>query len=303
MPTPPEVDRAAASEQAIRARRARATLKQQIAAGSTEPRAVLAAATQDAHGPEGTLRVPDFLRAIPGIGATKVERILGELAIAPVKRLGGLGIRQRAALESFLLSREQWATKRRGRLIVLAGPTAVGKGTVASYIRAHHPEVDLSVSATTRTPRPGEVDGTHYFFVSDAEFDRLVADDELLEWATVHNSHRYGTPRGPVEQALNTGTSVLLEIDIQGARRVREAIPEAQLVFLLPPSWEELVRRLTTRGTETAEEQARRLETARIELAAAGEFDHQLVNDDVARAAQKVVDLVAISRPQDATTQ
>jgi guanylate kinase len=180
----------------------------------------------------------------------------------------------------------------RGRLTVLAGPTAVGKGTVAAYVREHHPDVWISVSATTRRPRPGEVHGRHYWFVSDAEFDRMVADDELLEWAVVHGTARYGTPRRPVAQALATGRPALLEIDLQGARQVRQRMPEALFVFLKPPSWEELVRRLVGRGTETPEERARRLETAREELAAETEFDATVVNTEVHLAAEELVALM-----------
>jgi guanylate kinase len=180
----------------------------------------------------------------------------------------------------------------RGRLTVLAGPTAVGKGTVAAYVRQHHPEVWISVSATTRPPRPGEIHGRHYWFVTDAEFDRMIADDELLEWAVVHRAARYGTPRRPVLEALAAGRPALLEIDLQGARQVRQKMPDAHFVFLKPPSWEELVRRLVGRGTESAEERARRLETAREELAAEPEFDATVVNTDVSRAADELVGLM-----------
>ena len=180
------------------------------------------------------------------------------------------------------------------RLVVLAGPTAVGKGTVAAAVREHHPEVWISVSATTRSPRPGEVDGRHYHFVTDAEFDRLVADDEMLEWAVVHGRARYGTPRRPVEEALAAGRPALLEIDLQGARQVRERMPSAVFCFLKPPSWEELVRRLVGRGTESAEERERRLATAREELAAEPEFDVTIVNHEVREAAEQ---LVALMRP------
>jgi guanylate kinase len=182
--------------------------------------------------------------------------------------------------------------EQRGRLTVLAGPTAVGKGTVAAYVRQHHPEVWISVSATTRPPRPGEIHGRHYWFVTDAEFDRLIADDELLEWAVVHRAARYGTPRRPVLEALAAGRPALLEIDLQGARQVRRKMPDAHFVFLKPPSWEELVRRLVGRGTETDEERARRLETAREELAAEPEFDATVVNTDVSRAADELVGLM-----------
>lgn len=178
------------------------------------------------------------------------------------------------------------------RLTVLAGPTAVGKGTVAAYVREHHPEVWLSVSATTRRPRPGEVDGVHYHFVDDAEFDRMEREGELLEWAVVHQRARYGTPRRPVEEALAAGRPALLEIDLQGARLVRASMPDAFFVFLEPPSWEELVRRLVGRGTEDAEEREARLATARVELAAAAEFDAVVTNDDVRRAAEELVSLM-----------
>jgi guanylate kinase len=180
----------------------------------------------------------------------------------------------------------------RARLTVLAGPTAVGKGTVAAYIRAQHPEIWISVSATTRPPRPGEVHGEHYWFVTDAEFDRMVAERELLEWAVVHRSARYGTPRSPVEQALAAGRPAPLEIDLQGARQVRATMPEALFVFLKPPSWEELVSRLVGRGTESEEERARRLETAVDELAAESEFDVTVVNSEIQRAGEELVALM-----------
>ena len=182
----------------------------------------------------------------------------------------------------------------RSRLVVLAGPTAVGKGTVAADIRANHPEVWISVSATTRRPRPGEENGVHYWFVSEAEFDRMVAEDELLEWAVVHKAARYGTPRRPVEAALAAGRPAMLEIDLQGARQVRGTMPEALFVFLKPPSWEELVRRLVGRGTETEEERTRRLVTAREELAAEPEFDVTIVNHEVHAAAEQLVTLMTV---------
>ena len=179
-----------------------------------------------------------------------------------------------------------------GRLTVLAGPTAVGKGSVAADIRKNHPEVWISVSATTRKPRPGEVHGRHYWFVSDEEFDELVAAGQLLEWAVVHRGARYGTLRKPVEEALAEGRPALLEIDLQGARQVRQSMPGAMFVFLAPPSWEELVRRLVGRGTETPEERERRLETAREELAAESEFDVTVVNTEVHAASEELVALI-----------
>ena len=178
------------------------------------------------------------------------------------------------------------------RLMVISGPTAVGKGTVIRYILEHHPEIKLSVSATTRAPRPGEVDGVAYHFLSLEEFDAKIAAGQMLEYAVVHGTNKYGTLREPVEAALAAGQLMILEIDIQGARQVKQAMPEANLVFIAPPSWEELVSRLTGRGTETVEEQARRLETAREELAAQSEFDHVVINDEVADCALRIVDLM-----------
>ncbi|MCW2737212.1 guanylate kinase [Nocardioides sp.] len=180
----------------------------------------------------------------------------------------------------------------RSRLIVLAGPTAVGKGTVAADVRRTHPEVWISVSATTRAPRPGEENGVHYWFVSDEEFDSMVEKGDLLEWAVVHKAARYGTPRGPVDLALASGKAAMLEIDLQGARQVRETMPEALFVFLKPPSWDELVRRLVGRGTESEAERERRLETARAELAAESEFDVTIVNHEVHAAAEQLVALM-----------
>jgi len=175
---------------------------------------------------------------------------------------------------------------------VLAGPTGVGKGTVAAAVRARHPGVWISVSATTRSPRPGEVDGVHYHFVTEEDFDAMVRDGALLEWAVVHGVNRYGTPRRPVEEMIATGRPALLEIDLQGARQVRETMPAALFVFLKPPSWGELVRRLVGRGTEAEEERARRLETARAELDAESEFDVTIVNHEVHAAAEELVALM-----------
>lgn len=189
-------------------------------------------------------------------------------------------------------SGESPASPGRPRLVVLAGPTAVGKGTVAAWVREHHPDVWMSVSSTTRAPRPGEVDGVHYHFVTAEDFEAAREAGQMLEWATVHGTHSYGTPRGPVEQVLAEGRPALLEIDLQGARQVREAMPEALLVFLAPPSWDELVRRLVGRGTEDEAERARRLTTAEAELAAREEFDVTIVNDDVQRAAEELVSLM-----------
>jgi guanylate kinase len=177
---------------------------------------------------------------------------------------------------------------------VLSGPTAVGKGTVVTRLTQEHPEIFVSVSVTTRPPRPGEVGGVHYYFVSDAEFDALIAEGALLEWAIVHGLHRYGTPRGPVLQALEQGRAALLEIDLQGARQVKANCPDARFVFLAPPSWEELIRRQAGRGTESAVQRERRLQTARAELAAQAEFDYVVVNREIGQAVEDLVALVRL---------
>ena len=177
---------------------------------------------------------------------------------------------------------------------VLAGPTAVGKGTVSAAIRARYPQIWLSVSATTRAPRPGEVDGVHYRFVSEEEFSSLIDSGQMLEWAVVHGRNKYGTPRGPVEEMVAEGRPVLLEIDLAGARQVRESMPDARFVFLAPPDWDTLVERLVGRGTESAEERERRLETARVELAAESEFDVTIVNDTVERASDELARLLGV---------
>ncbi|MFM8927342.1 MAG: guanylate kinase [Rhodoluna sp.] len=178
------------------------------------------------------------------------------------------------------------------RLTVIAGPTAVGKGTVVRKILELQPDIRLSISVTTRPPRPEEVNGTHYFFVNDQDFDRMIAENELLEYATVHRSHRYGTPRGPVEDAIRENKQIILEIDVQGAKQVKKSLPSANLIFLAPPSEDELLNRLRTRGTETPEQISVRLQTAKEEMQAANDFDHIVINREVAQAAAEVLELM-----------
>lgn len=293
----PEVDRRSAAQAAVQARRARAAIKQDVFSGARSALDVLTVATIDPVSAEATLRVTDFLKSLRGVGVAKIPNILQQLDISERKRLGGLGKHQRLLLRDWLIKRarrrhEDWKPS----ALVLAGPTAVGKGTVVSHIKQHYPDVHLSISATTRAPRPGEEDGVHYYFVDHAEFDAMIADGSLLEWAEVHGQNKYGTPRRPVEQALAEGKPVLFEIDLQGARQIRQTMPEARHVFLLPPSWDELVRRLENRGTESAEERERRLATAQDELASQKEFDVRVVNVEVSEAAKQVVELMGLTK-------
>ncbi len=181
------------------------------------------------------------------------------------------------------------------RLVVLSGPSGVGKSSVVDRIRSGYPDVHMSVSVTTRAPRPGEIDGVHYRFISRDDFERMIDDGHLLEWAEFAGN-LYGTPAAPVAESVAQGRPVLMEIDLQGARQVRAQSGalgvEALLVFLAPPSWDVLVRRLEGRGTEDPAVIAARLETARVELAAEGEFDVSVVNDDIDRAAGEIVALL-----------
>lgn len=182
-------------------------------------------------------------------------------------------------------------TENIGKLVVIAGPSGVGKGTVAKWIVSNYSNFIVSVSATTRAPRPGESEGTSYFFLSKSDFEEKVKNHQMLEWAVVHGDHMYGTPRLPVVEATRKGLNVILEIDVQGAFQVKKIHPEALLFFLKPPSFEELRSRLDARGTESEEQKQLRLQTAQMELELADKFDFVLVNDEVARCASQVVEL------------
>ncbi|MDR3069561.1 MAG: guanylate kinase [Propionibacteriaceae bacterium] len=183
-----------------------------------------------------------------------------------------------------------------GDVTVISGPSAVGKGTLVKRLQENFPQVWVSVSVTSRAPREGEIDGVHYHFVSEREFDELIAGDGLLEWAQVHGAARYGTPAQPVFQARDAGRKVILEIDLQGARQIRKHLPGARFVFVNPPSWQALLERLARRATESNAEIERRLATAKGELAAAGEFEHSIVNDDLDTALAQLVDLIGLQR-------
>ncbi|MDR0500491.1 MAG: guanylate kinase [Coriobacteriales bacterium] len=181
---------------------------------------------------------------------------------------------------------------RKGILFIISGPSGSGKGTLVNRILKRISKLSLSISATTRTPRPGEVNGREYFFISDEEFDDLIATDGLLEWALVHNRFRYGTPSGNVYAALNAGNDVLLEIDVQGKEQIKLKIPEAVSIFIDPPSFAELEKRLLQRGSESKQDIQRRLCTARLELEHKDEFDHILVNDDLEVATEALCNLI-----------
>lgn len=177
-------------------------------------------------------------------------------------------------------------------LIVLAGPAGVGKGTLVNYILDHEPDFMLSVSATTRDPRPGETNGIQYQFISKIEFEELIGQSQLLEYAIVHNDNYYGTPLNELTRAEAMDKHLLLEIDLQGARQIKKRIPQALTIFISPPSWEELESRLRNRATETEEQIQTRLLTARTELLASGEFDYQLVNANLEQCALEIIELV-----------
>ena len=291
-------DAHAQSKRAVALRQARAQLKKDIKSGKRHPMAVFDQGIERENQVVKGLRVDWFLRSLPGWGETKAKRFLADLDINPRLTLGGLRIRQQVAFRRKLAEVVGGVagTTSAGSIVVVAGPTAVGKGTINRLIVEQHDDIDMSVSATTRPPRPGEVDGVDYHFVDDERFDQMIELGQLLEWATVHGHHRYGTPQAGVESQRDAGKTVILEIDVQGARQIRSRLPDALFIFIAPPSFDELAKRLAGRGTETAEEQMTRLATATREMAAKDEFDAVVVNDVVEKAAEKVVDLIVAHR-------
>ena len=288
MPIPPKLtaqQRAAALAKSTASRQVRAAVKARVKLGELSLYAVFDLAQNDEA--IAKMRVAELLESFAGVGKIRAIAMLERLQISQTRRIQGLGVAQRQNLLKEFPDRV--AAAQRGKLIVLSGPGGVGKSTVAKALRETG-EFWVSVSATTRIARHNEVDGVDYFFYSDEEFDSAVKSALFLEWAEFAGN-RYGTPRKPVEDALRDGKSVLLEIEIAGAKQVKESAPEAILIFLQPPSWEELVSRLEGRGTDSPERRAARLALAQEELAQAGIFDHSLVNERVEEVVASLIGL------------
>ena len=285
-PLPPKLspeERAAAMTAATAARRARSIIKEKLRSSEVSIFDVINSAETALQ----KMRVRELLESVPGVGKLRAAAIMERAKISPTRRVAGLGRIQISQLRGELAMSK--VDPKRGILIVMSGPGGVGKSTITRELR-NDPRFWISISATTRDPRPGEREGFDYFFYNDTKFDQMIAGSQFLEWAEFAGS-RYGTPKEPIEHWLDLGKNVLLEIEIEGARQVRAVDPQAILVFIAPPSWEELKVRLTGRGTDSPDRQAARLALAQIEMAAASEFDHILVNHEVGPLIEELVSL------------
>lgn len=280
-----DLERKRAGEVAVASRRDRATAKSELIAGHISIFDLLNDPRQSIQ----KMRVVDLLIAVPGVGDRRAFLLMEKIGISKGRRIGGLGPKQISALRSEMILNKR--EPKLGSLIVMSGPGGVGKSTITSALR-NNPSIWISVSATTREPRDSERDGVDYFFLTDEKFDQMIKAGEFLEWAEFAGN-RYGTPKAPVEDARHLGKHVLLEIEIAGARQVRTVEPNALLVFISPPSWEELVARLTNRGTDSPERRTARLALAEEEMAAADSFDHILVNHSVEGVAQQLLSLAS----------
>jgi guanylate kinase len=285
-PLPPKLspeERAAAMAAATAARRARSIIKEKLRSSEVSIFDVINSAETALQ----KMRVRELLESVPGVGKLRAAAIMERAKISPTRRVAGLGRIQISQLRGELAMSK--VDPKRGILIVMSGPGGVGKSTITRELR-NDPRFWISISATTRDPRPGEREGFDYFFYNDTKFDQMIAGSQFLEWAEFAGS-RYGTPKEPIEHWLDLGKNVILEIEIEGARQVRAVDPQAILVFIAPPSWEELKVRLTGRGTDSPDRQAARLALAQIEMAAASEFDHILVNHEVGPLIEELVSL------------
>lgn len=276
-------DRALAGNKAVRARKDRSEIKLKLAAGEIS----IFDLFNDQRDSILRMKLSDALKAVPGVGEKRVEQIFVKTGISKSRRIAGVGRKQIDLLRREILLMK--TLPHSGKLIVVSGPSGVGKSTITNQLKTH-PNFWVSVSATTRSRRANEVDNRDYKFVSDSQFDHMVKENQFLEWAEFTGA-KYGTPAQPVKDALAKGLNVILEIELNGARQVRKNAADAILVFIEPPSWQELESRLINRGTESSESLERRLARAKDELKAAVEFDYVLVNTQVEQVVAELVSL------------
>ena len=272
-----------AGEKAVLARQDRAKVKEQVASGEL----FFFDLFKDERKSIARMKLMDLLQSVPGIGQARAQLIFERTNISPSRRIGGVGHRQIELLrQEFLLIKN---SRKSGKLLVVSGPSGVGKSTITNRLRTDQ-RFWISVSVTTRSIRTGEVDGIDYIFVDENEFNQMIKDNQFLEWADFAGS-KYGTPKKAVDEALQNGKNVILEIELNGARQVRKNSKEAILIFIEPPSWEELTNRLINRGTESEQSTQARLDRAKEELLAAEEFDYVVVNHQVEQSVAELVSL------------